>query len=223
MTANLWNTNVDSNGFTETVTRLAPDVLCVQELDPLTSVALNSMYPYGDLRPRDDAFGMGIALTAPAKLSQLDLSLKVGQVAILDPQDWPMLSAPMQLINLHLAAPAPGEFFYSLRHRRLQLKQLQSFLDNDEHEGPRVLAGDLNSTPIWPLYRRLIRDFDDLHRDAARRQRRKPKRTWGPTSRWPRLLRIDHALGIGVHACDAWVVPIPGSDHSALVLDIETA
>lgn len=222
MTANLWNTRVDAAGFASTVRRLAPDVVCVQELEPRSAVALNELYPYGDLRPRKDAFGMGIALSAPAKLAQLSLSHKEGQIALLDPQDWPVLAAPLQIVNVHIAAPAPGQIWYSLAQRRQQLRELERFFDEDEHSGPRLVVGDLNSTPVWPLYRRLGRRFDDLHRDSARRQGRRPRRTWGPTARWPRLLRIDHAIGTGVHACDAWVVAIPGSDHSALVLDIET-
>jgi endonuclease/exonuclease/phosphatase family metal-dependent hydrolase len=221
MSANLWNQRVDARAFAELCSALDLDVVCAQELARDAADALNELYPYGRLDPRDDFSGMGIALRHPAKLQPLPMFHKNGQVAVLEPEDWPPLSRPLQVVNLHLAAPGPRRLVYSLRARRRQLDGLTEFIDTSDHDGSRVLLGDFNSTPLWPLYRQISRRGHDLHTQAARDLGRLPRRTWGPTAGSPRLLRIDHAFGEGVRAVDAWVVEVAGSDHSALVLDLE--
>ena len=84
-----------------------------------------------------------------------------------------------------------------------------------------MLAGDLNATPLWPAYRRLRTRFDDAAAEAARRIGRKPEGTWGPWSGSARLFRIDHMLVQGLVAIESRVLPLRGSDHSALVADLE--
>jgi len=55
---------------------------------------------------------------------------------------------------------------------------------------------------------------------VARRQGERPRRTWAPRPWMPRLLRIDHGFVSGV-ALEAFrVVPVPDSDHSAILLDV---
>ena len=219
LTANLWNTRVDAEGFAELLRYLVPDVVCVQELDKSATVVLDELYPHGELMPSNDSRGMGIALRAPAKVSKLEMPHKDGLIAILAPDDWPTLTEPLELINLHFAAPGPGHIPRQLVARRGQLAAFEDYLQ-DAPSSPRLVVGDMNATPLWPLYRRLTRHFDDAHRKVAKEFRRTPRRTWGPTHRWPRLLRIDHVFTQGVEVSDLWDVPIPGSDHSGLVFDL---
>jgi endonuclease/exonuclease/phosphatase (EEP) superfamily protein YafD len=86
-----------------------------------------------------------------------------------------------------------------------------------------VLVGDFNATPVWPLYRRVAREIDDVALAVARRHGRRPARTWGPLWRRAprmRLLRIDHAFARGVEVSRVRSFDVPGSDHDALCVDV---
>jgi endonuclease/exonuclease/phosphatase family metal-dependent hydrolase len=219
MTANLWADRVDAAGFAARVKHFDPDVVCTQELNPEAADRLADLYPFGELNPANDFRGMGIALNRPAKITTLDLPHKGGLIAVLEPADWRMLEQPLEIVNLHFAAPAPRKVVRANIARRAQWKAFTDYLASAPGH-PRLVVGDMNSTPLWPLYRRLTGRFEDAHRSVARRFGRFPRRTWGPTPNWPRLLRIDHVFTDGVSVSDLWVVPIPGSDHSGIILDI---
>jgi endonuclease/exonuclease/phosphatase (EEP) superfamily protein YafD len=79
-----------------------------------------------------------------------------------------------------------------------------------------VIIGDMNSSPAWPEYRLLSK----LGIDAARATG-SARRTWAPFVRGPRLLRIDHAFVSGVTPVTTGVVPVRGTDHAALIVDLE--
>ncbi|MCP4250015.1 MAG: hypothetical protein GY778_23485 [bacterium] len=220
MTANLWADHVDAAGFAERVRHFDPDVVCTQELNPAAADHLAELYPYGELSPAHDFRGMGIALNRPGKVTELELPHKGGLIAVLDPNDWPMLSEPLEIMNMHFAAPGPRRPFTAQVARRRQLAGFDAYLATAP-DHPRMVIGDMNSTPLWPLYRRLAGRFEDAPRTVARRFGRLPRRTWGPTHRWPRLLRIDHVFVDRVAISDLWVISIPGSDHSAIIFDIQ--
>lgn len=219
MTANLWADRVDSAAFAQQVTHYAPDVVCTQELSPAAADRLAGIYPYGELEPSHDFRGMGIALNRPGKVTSLDLPHKGGLIAVLDPADWPMLSEPLEIMNMHFAAPGPRKPISAQLARRRQLAGFNEYLASAPSR-PRMVLGDMNSTPLWPLYRRLASRFEDAHRTVAKRFGRLPRRTWAPTPHWPRLLRIDHVFVKDVRVSDLWVVRVAGSDHSAIVLDL---
>ena len=83
-----------------------------------------------------------------------------------------------------------------------------------------MLVGDFNSTPLWPAYHRVCARMNDAALMVARRRGERPARTWGPWSGAPRLLRIDHGFVAGAEPEGFRVVEVPGSDHSAVVLDV---
>ena len=73
---------------------------------------------------------------------------------------------------------------------------------------------------MWPVYRRMASRMEDAARTLAQREGRPPEPTWGPRPSGRAILRIDHAFVEGVAPQRFRVVPIEGSDHRAIVLDI---
>jgi endonuclease/exonuclease/phosphatase (EEP) superfamily protein YafD len=167
---------------------------------------------------------MGIALRRPAAVTSLPLRYRPLRAVRLDPKDWPELAEPMAIWNVHVRAPHSYPQHVSWAMRRAQLGGLLGHIASAAADPRLVLVGDFNATPIWPLYRRVARELEDVALAAARRCGRRPARTWGP--RWPlnprmRLLRIDHAFARGVEVSRVSSLHVPGSDHDALCVDVE--
>lgn len=219
MTANLWANRVDPEAFAEQIAHYDPDIVATQELGPSAADRLADRYPYGELNPADDFTGMGLALARPGKVTRLELPHKGGLVARLEPADWPSLGEPLEIMNMHFAAPGPQRLPSSLIARRRQWARFEEYLEGAD-DVPRIVLGDMNSTPAWPLYRKLADRFVDAAVTVAKRFGRFPRRTWGPTASSPRLLRIDHVFTDRVQVSDLWVVPIEGSDHSGIIFDV---
>jgi len=85
---------------------------------------------------------------------------------------------------------------------------------------PRVLIGDFNATPIWPLYWRTASQFTDAAVEVARRRGSRLSPTWSPWPGMPKLFRIDHGFVRGLDVEEFKVFEVPGSDHSAIVMDL---
>jgi endonuclease/exonuclease/phosphatase family metal-dependent hydrolase len=215
LTANLRRGRADAASFVDLVLRLGVDVVAVQELGDGQARALAAVMPHGLLVPGRDAEGMGLALREPAPARRLPLprcDALVTELALSG-------AGTVEVINVHVAAPHRPPLWASLTDRPGQLRRLLARLDAE----PRrrcALVGDLNATPLWLVYRRLASRLEDAALGAARREGRRPGRTWGPWPGAPRLLRIDHVLvrGLAVRGC--LVAPVPGSDHSAVVADL---
>jgi endonuclease/exonuclease/phosphatase (EEP) superfamily protein YafD len=79
----------------------------------------------------------------------------------------------------------------------------------------------MNASPSWPVYRRLAERWDDLVAGAAAEAGVKSDPTWAWRPGWPRLLRIDHVFGTGARVVRTQVEPVRGSDHAAVVVDLE--
>lgn len=191
-----------------------PDVVTVQELGDRTAEVVSELFPHGHLDPRDDFFGMGIASRNPVTVQRLDLEGRSGWAARLEPNMWPQLTQTLDVVNVHLVNPVNRPWRSSAAERRRQIEQIGSFLD--DRTGPSVVVGDMNASPAWPEYRLLA----DLGSDAAA-ETGTAARTWAPVTWGPRLLRIDHAFVSGARPLSTSVESVRGSDHSALVVDIE--
>jgi vancomycin resistance protein VanJ len=218
VSANLWNGAADPDAFAELIVSLAPDAVATQEMTPEQADALARVLPYGLLEPARDFSGMGIALRAPGRVRRLGMPIRDAHMA--DVQWAGPLGAPVELeiLNVHFVAPH-SSLGRALRWRRAQLRELLRHLEASPRRR-RVLVGDFNATPLWPLYRRLAARLTDAAVAAARHHSRPVQRTWGPWPGAPRLLRIDHALVHGVAVADFHTRPIAGGDHSAIVVDI---
>ena len=218
LSANLRLGLADAKAFAALVRQLEVSVLAVQELGPRQAEQLAPLFPHGKLEPTEEGTGLGIALCHPGEVERLALPERDARVARLAAGDWPGLDRDVEIVNAHLANPVIG-IPASWRHRRGQVDGIAAYLSSAEPR-PRVLVGDLNSTPRWPAYRRLVEELDDAALLAAARRGRAAERTWGPYPGSPRLLRIDHVLVDGFEVLDLRVVPIEGSDHSAVVADL---
>jgi endonuclease/exonuclease/phosphatase family metal-dependent hydrolase len=218
LSANLWYGRADVAALLELVRALDVAVVAVQELGPRQADALSAALPHGKLEPTPEGMGLGIALRHPGEVERLALPQRDARVAKLSPSGWPGLPRSVEIVNAHLANPVVG-VPASWRHRRGQVDGLVAYLTSAEG-CPRALVGDLNSTPRWPAYRRLVAELDDAAVLAAARAGRAPEPTWGPTPGAPRMLRIDHVLVDAFDVVDFRVFRLPGSDHSAVVADL---
>jgi len=217
VSANLATGKADAGGFRDLIKRLRPDVVAVQELVHEQAVALAEALPFGKLRPSPDAMGMGIALRYPGVVTHIPLPYRGAWAAEIAGTS--RATGPVEVLNVHLAAPHLLPPWRTLAMRRAQVRALQAHIDAAPHRH-RVVVGDLNSTPIWPAYCRLTRGLDDAVRTLARHRGHRPARTWRPAKSLPFLLRIDHVLTLGLTVHEVHVIPIRGSDHGAVVADL---
>lgn len=219
LSANLWNGAAEPDAFARLATKSGADVVAVQELAPDQAEALSSVMPHGVLSPSTDYMGMGIVSRSAGRFATVPLPYRSGFSVQLEPGDWPGLLKPLEILNLHIAAPHVRPYGVGPIHRRRQWRALAGYLDEHPRDA-RVLVGDFNSTPAWPLYRRLAPRFEDAAVEAARRHGRRPAATWGPTPDAPRVLRIDHGFVQGLPVEDFQVIPVPGSDHCAVLVEL---
>jgi endonuclease/exonuclease/phosphatase family metal-dependent hydrolase len=220
LTANLFGGRADPVALAELIEELAVDVACVQELNPRLADALSRLLPWGQLGPNEIGRGLGIACRHDAEVKQFYLPKRLGWVARLSPTNWSQIGEPIEIVNVHIMGPHTWPYFPRRLTRQGQLSGLLSFVDREPHI-PRAILGDFNSSPIWPLYRRLAAQLTDSVVVGTR----------GGSNRyltWPHLpligirglFRIDHCFLSNLTALDVQVVSLPGSDHLGLCVDV---
>ena len=122
---------------------------------------------------------MGIALREPARLRRLKLPHRDARIAEISCERPSGARLELELLNVHVRAPhwVPG--VRTLTQRAGQLRGLLRHLAAAPHRR-RVLVGDLNATPMWPVYRKLAARLSDAAVLAAERHARAVQPTWGP-------------------------------------------
>jgi endonuclease/exonuclease/phosphatase family metal-dependent hydrolase len=207
------------------------DVACFQELGPAQAEAIRELLPHGFLHPGEGArrfHGGGIAARSPLEVRRLTLPGRDAFTTELHLEAWPdletagVLEGPIELLSTHLLVPFGRHSWRIPLIRRRQVRGLLAYLDATPRR-QRLLVGDLNSTSRMPAYRALASRLRDLPLEEARASQRRPRSTWAPSPRGPRLWRLDHALATGLEGARVEVVPIEGSDHAGLVVEVGAA
>lgn len=219
MTANLLHhRGATPEALREVLDVVKPDILAIQELTPPLSATIEDRFPHYLLAPRPDAFGVSMAADRPVSIEKLPMPHRSGMVAVLAPEDWPEFGGPVEVFNLHLGNPLERFPWAMAQIRRGQIEAVEQRVASSGRR--RVICGDLNATPIWPAYRRLLRSHRDGMLEAAARRGKRPARTWAQARSGPRLLRIDHVLVSGMRVVSSETVQLAGSDHLAVVADL---
>lgn len=213
MSVNLLHEWCDVPSFVRVVDDLSPDVVVTQELGPEAAAVLAESYPNHHLRPARDYTGRGIATTFDAEFDDMPMPARQGTSARIS-----LDGLMIRLAGVHLRNPVDFPWWVTAGERRRQLDTLMRWVDSTAD--PVVVAGDFNATPAWPAYRHVAESLTDLIAEHASSKGERARPTWGWRPGWPRMLRIDHVFGRGVRAVDNLLVPIKGSDHSAIVADI---
>ena len=214
MSSNLLVDQADPVSLAAVIAEVNPDVIAIQELGFSSAEVIAASHPHGHLDPRDDYFGLGIATKRPVTVERLHLPERAGWVARLDPEDWPELKTPIEVLDVHLLNPLERPWKATQATRR---EQIAGARDRVEETGlPSVIVGDMNSTPRWPEYKLLA----EIGIDAAKATGT-AKPTWFQTIWGPRAIRIDHAFVRGLTPITTSLRKVRGSDHRALILDVE--
>lgn len=217
MTANLLHDRMAPDDLSALLERFAPDVVVTQELSPQCAPVIEGRYPQHHLRPAADFQGRGIATSFPAEFGDIAMPARDGTWALLDVD-----GHHLRVIGMHLANPIAFPWWRSVRHRGEQLAALFQWVDSTaDDDTPLVVAGDMNASPSWPVYRAMADRWADLVARHAEITGSNPERTWSWRPGWPRMLRIDHVFGRGVESRSVAIAPVAGSDHHAVVVDIE--
>ena len=214
MSANLLVDEADPSSLRSVIDEFDPDVIALQELGFASASVIADSHPEGHLDPRDDFMGLGIAAKRPISVERLELPGRSGWGARLDPEHWPDLGQPMEVVDIHLLNPVEWPWKTTQTTRRAQIAATRKRV---EASGlPSIIVGDMNSTPLWPEYK-LLAEFgtDAAHATGT------AKRTWFQPTWGPRVFRIDHAFVRNITPVKTAVVKVQGSDHLALITDIE--
>jgi endonuclease/exonuclease/phosphatase (EEP) superfamily protein YafD len=219
MTTNLLHRDgASAEALRDALDMIKPDLLAVQELTAPLKDTISERFPHHLVAPRPNGDGVGMAADRPVSFYELPMAYRSGMIATLDPEDWPEFGGPVEVFNLHLGNPIERWPWTMARIRRAQIEAVEQQVASASPR--RIVCGDLNATPLWPAYRRLLRAHRDGILEAAARQGKHPARTWAQTRTGPRLLRIDHVLVSGMRVVSAETVRIAGSDHLAVVADL---
>lgn len=212
MTANLLNGEGRPDALARLLDEYQPDIFGAQELSANQATVIEQRFGFGVAKPSDQNDGNALMATGPIEVEILPLRFRSALRARIVFED-----ESVEIMAIHLANPI-DTLRGRLPERRSQVNTLEPLL---ERPGPRIVIGDMNSTPSWPAYRRLRRHLDDPIADFAKLRETKAAKTWAYRPGYKPRLRIDHVLTVGFRATAVWTREIQGSDHYALIADLE--
>jgi endonuclease/exonuclease/phosphatase (EEP) superfamily protein YafD len=212
MLINVNTQNGSAERVAECIRENNPDLLVLEEintrwLDNLQS-ALSS-YPYSNVHPRDDNFG--IALFSKLPFSQDDIIYFSYEAYV--PSIFAGIRTGSNTLHILATHPVPpGGAEYSM-WRNDHLDSLAAFCRDARQ--PLILLGDLNVTPWNTHFRKLLKTSGLLNSSQG----------WGIQPTWPAdnpllLIPLDHFL----HSPDITIVrksvgKNAGSDHYPVIVD----
>ncbi|RWX79294.1 EEP domain-containing protein [Neorhizobium lilium] len=218
---------LDPARIADVIAALEPDVIGLQELDvgrnrtggtdqahEIATLLRMEYHFHAALNLAEERYGDAILTTLPAKMIKADVLPSFGEQRGALAVELSVGDRSVQIVNTHLGLRS--------RDRRAQMAALlgEDWLSQPAWScKPRILIGDLNSTPLTRTYKSLAAVYRDAH--AAGHPR--PRATF--PSRFP-LLRLDHVfISPDVKAVDAQVVSTPlarlASDHLPLLVTVE--
>jgi vancomycin resistance protein VanJ len=175
----------------------APDVVAVQELDPLAAVALLRLladqYPHRALQPYPSPSGAGVFSRHPLRDAEaFRLGVAGGHWSQRMVVEAP--SGPLTLFNVHTRIPrlcwerrcglAGVLPTFSAERCREDVRRLARLLD--EVDGPLLVMGDFNMTEYSAHYRLVRARLTDAYRAVG----------WGFGHTFPRLGSFPHGLPV---------------------------
>lgn len=213
MSANVLSTNPNHEGMAETIAKGNPHVVAIIEASPEIAEYFEASaadYPYRHFHAQKDNFGIGIMSRVP-----------LGKVETLQSEPFGIPSYRIsfehenktyQLITTH---PIPPIGSTKTLNRDIQLLQMSESFTQSEN---RILMGDFNMTPWSPRFQKILTQGNLVDSGTG----------FGLNPTWtvfPTLLggiRIDHILvGPAIKINNHQILEIPGSDHRAVMIDIE--
>ena len=213
LSANLFNGRAAIGSLRKVLEHEHPDVAAFQELDPAAARIVERHFPYGRLDPRRDYAGMGLCAMNPVEVDRFDMPHRDAWKGLLRCADWPQLDRDIEVINVHIQNPLMRPLRETARNRKGQIDAILEY--TAAKRMPRIVVGDMNSSPGWRSYKRLAEHFQDAALAAGT-----ATPTWTFRPGLPRMLRIDHAFVEGVVPLSTHTTRIKGSDHLALVIDL---
>jgi endonuclease/exonuclease/phosphatase (EEP) superfamily protein YafD len=229
MTYNLFFRNRDPQAVINIIQKNQPDILAVQELTPdwekLLDRGLVKLYPYREILPLKGTHGIGIYSRYP--LQNNTWLLNEGKLPYAQLVEVIIGKRSMLLCNTHLASPAAAvehpENFFPLYTGSYRQKSAQYSIINQKMADSRireqVLLGDLNTLQFEPLYRDILSEWSDMHREAGKGDGMNfpnSSRSRGP------LIAIDHVLVRGkLLPLESRVIKGGSSDHLAILAKLK--
>lgn len=211
MLANVNTSAGSAEDVSAAIRRFTPDIRVLQEVNGqwLSDLGVvTRRYPYSELEPRDDNFGIALWSRYPFTRSRV---VEIGDAGV--PSLVIEVDSPQGRFTVLATHPPPplGKAYSGFRNR--QLAEVPPYVR--AASTPVLLLGDLNVTPWNYYFKRLLRESG--LRDSA--QGRGVQPTWpafNPLLRIP----LDHCLyGQGIGIVDRQVGPPMGSDHFPIVID----
>ncbi len=210
--ANVLFSNTEFDRFFALLDSEQPDVVVLHEVSPAWAEELRRLegtYPHRVVEAREGSFGIAVLARYPMTATATVASEPLGfptVVTTLAPG-----GRQLQIVATHPMIPVGARNFGS---RNTQLATVGDLLRR--YSGPRVLAGDLN-TSMWDLNYKAL---------EARTGLRNVRRGFGVAPSWPTFLPfamipIDHVLVSGdVGVSDVRTGPRIGSDHLPLLVTL---
>jgi endonuclease/exonuclease/phosphatase (EEP) superfamily protein YafD len=213
--SNIAGVNDDLDRPAAAVADIDADVLAVVELTPrarasLAAAGIDEAYPYQVLDDREGAFGSGIYSRYPLRDRG---PLEVGGVRMAR-ADVELPTGPVTVVAVHVSLPLDRvEPMYA------EVDALRQMATSPEV--PLILAGDFNATAQHQPFRLLLAaGLTDAHLVTGRGW----SASWPSDRRIPPFALIDHVLvSDALTVADVDEVPVPGSDHLAVVATVGRA
>ncbi len=205
--------NTASQPMLETIDRLKPDVLVIEELTPfwITSVypKLKSQYPYSVYQARQDTFGIGIFSRKKLKNAKVASFCSHCQPSAM--AEVTLRGEPVSIIAMHPIIPLSQAWF---DQQKSQFQALTNLAGRQTQ--PLIVVGDFNTTPWSYPYRQTL----------ARMRMTDTQTGFGLQPTWPAYaglpwLPLDHCwVSKSFVTLDRKTGRLPGSDHYYLSVSL---